>query len=366
MARIGIIGNGGFTDFLLRSWRGLPDVEVTAISARNEERLRETARRHGIPHAYAGDRGWRDMLADAPIDLVAVVTPPSLHAEMAIAAAEAGKGVLCEKPLAITVKSGERLRDAVVKRKVPFVINYVMRYNPLFVALKAVVDGGVLGGLRRVDFTNLASDEGLAPDHWFWDLTQSGGILIEHGVHFFDVYAWLIGADPESVQGIRTVRAGTKQEDRVVATVHYANGALGTYYHAFDRPSRLEFQQALLSFDQGTIRVNGWIAISAQVDAAVSNAQAERLTFLLPPAATPHEGVFTGTAIQAHGGGHTYRFDRRLRYESKFAPDQTTMYAQNVRDSIMDLVAAWKDPSHRVAAGIEDALSSLRTACAVG
>ena len=364
-ARVGIIGNGGFTHFLLDSWREIPDLEVTAISARNEERLRETAERHGIPGVYAGGDGWRRMLAEAPVDLVAVVTPPSLHAEMSIAAIEAGKAVLCEKPLATTVEDAEAIAEASHRKGVPVSINYVMRYNPLFHAIKSVIDERVLGEAHRVDFTNLASDEGLPPDHWFWDIEQSGGILVEHGVHFFDVYTWLLGSKAADVQGYRTVRPGTTQEDRVMASVRYESGALGTFYHAFDRPSRLERQRALITFDQGTIEVDGWIAIRASVDAAVSDDQARRLRQLLPPGGPVDEQIYGDGEHQAQGGGNDYRFDRRLRYDSVFCKDQGTMYAQNVRDALMDLVAAMHDPAHAIRADLEAGLSSLRIACAV-
>ena len=364
-ARIGMIGNGGFTDFLLRSWRALPDVEVTAIAARNEQRLRETAEEYGIPHVFAGDSGWRRLLTEAPVDIVVVATPPALHAEMTLAAIAAGKAVLCEKPLATTVEGAEAVHRAAAERSVPVVVNYVMRYNPLYQAVRKVIAEGVLGEPHRVDFTNLASDEGLPPDHWFWDLSRSGGILVEHGVHFFDVYRWLLDAAPVEVQGFRTVRPGTTQEDRVLATVLYDSGALGTFYHAFDRASRLERQRGLIALDQGTLEIEGWIATRVNVDAAVSNAQAARLKELLPPAGDVSHEPYTGAETNAKGGGHAYHFDCRLRYTSVFSEDQGTMYARNVRDSLMDLIRAWRDPNHTPSADAAAGLSSLRTAAAV-
>lgn len=364
--RIGMIGNGGFTHFLLESWRELPNVEVTAIAARNEERLRQTADTHGIPGVYANSDGWQRMLAEAPVDVVAIATPPALHAEMSIAAIEAGKAVLCEKPLATTVEDAEAIAAASRRHGVPVAINYVMRYNPLFHALKTVAEERLLGEAHRVDFTNLASDEGLSPEHWFWDIEQSGGILVEHGVHFFDIYTWLLDSRPADVQGYRTVRPGTSQEDRVMASVLYENGALGTYYHAFDRPSRLERQRALLTFDQGTIEVHGWIAVQATVDAAVTEAQARRLQELLPPSeATLQKEAYSQEEGAARGGGNEYQFDARLRYDSVFSEDQGTMYAQNVRDALSDLIAAVRDPKHAIRADLEAGLSSLQIACAV-
>lgn len=365
VARIGMIGNGGFTDFLLRSWRGMPDVEVTSVAGRAEARLRETAALHGIPHVYAGENGWRTLLAEAPVDIVAVVTPPALHAEMAIAAVEAGKAVLCEKPLATTVADGEAVARAAAKRGVPVSVNYVMRYNPLFHAVKQVISEGVLGAAHRVDFTNLASDEGLPPDHWFWDIAHSGGILVEHGVHFFDIYTWLLGSAPMEVQGFRTLRPGAAQEDRVVATVLYESGALATFYHAFDRPSRLERQHALIAFDQGTLEIEGWIATSVRVDASVSDGQAARLLEILPPVGEVARTPYSAADRSARGGGHEYQFDSRVRYSSQFAENQEEMYARNVRDALVDITNAWRDPRHRLTADLDAALTSLRIATSV-
>lgn len=365
LARIGMIGNGGFTHFLLEAWRGLPDAEVTAIAARNEERLNETASRFGIPRVFSGSDGWRQMLDGAPVDIVVVATPPGLHAEMSISALQAGKAVLCEKPLATTVEDAEAIALAAKEAARPVAVNYVMRFNPLFQALKSVIDERLLGDLHRVDFTNLASDEGLSPDHWFWDLNSSGGILVEHGVHFFDIYSWLIGSPVKDVQGYRTVRPGTRQEDRVLATILHENGALATYYHAFDRPSRLERQRGLLVFDQGVIEVEGWIPIRARLDAAVTDDQAARLTALLPPDGRAERAGYADGEGKARGGGNEYRFDVRLRYDSVFAGDQGEMYARNVRDSLADVIEAWRNPGHAARAGLEEGLSSLRVARAV-
>ena len=72
-------------------------------------------------------------------------------------------------------------------------INYVMRYDPLYQIVEQVALGGVLGRLTHVEFQNYASDEGLDDGHWFWDRQQSGGIFVEHGVHFFDIIGAIIG-----------------------------------------------------------------------------------------------------------------------------------------------------------------------------
>ena len=70
----------------------------------------------------------------------------------------------------------------------------MQRYNPLFSQIKELVDSKLLGDVLHGTFENYASDEGLGPDHWFWDRIKSGGIFVEHGVHFFDMFAGWLGS----------------------------------------------------------------------------------------------------------------------------------------------------------------------------
>ncbi|HEY3282718.1 MAG TPA: Gfo/Idh/MocA family oxidoreductase [Armatimonadota bacterium] len=361
--RIGLVGYGGYGRFLVESWKGLPGAEVVALAGRDIDRVRQTALELGVPKSY---RGYEKLLADPEIEVVVIASPPATHAEIAVAAAEAGKHLFCEKPLATTLEDGERIRRAVDHAGVSFCMGFVLRYNPLFRCLKQVVCEGLLGELHRVDFTNFAGDENLPPDHWFWRLDQSGGILVEHGVHFFDIYTWLSGSPASSVTGHRTVRAGTPQEDRVLATVEHRNGMLATYYHAFDKPSRLERTSCLLGFDQGYLRVDGWIALAVEVDAVVNATQWRRLSELLPPpeqedAATP----VPADQRKARGGGRDYELDWVLRYRHALSEDKQTIYRQCVRDALTDLLQSIDNPNHTITADLASGLESLRIATAV-
>src|SRR5258708_22501531 len=115
-----------------------------------------------------------------------------LHVPQVLAALEAGKHVICEKPLAMTVAEADTLIAMARKRDRVLVANLMQRYNPLFDAIKHLIQDQVLGELLHGYFENYASDENLPPEHWFWDRSKSGGIFVEHGVHFFDMFeGWL-------------------------------------------------------------------------------------------------------------------------------------------------------------------------------
>ena len=146
-----------------------------------------------------------------------------------------------------------------------------MRWNPLYwliqrlQALRRADDEPVLGELRRFAVENLAGDERLPADHWFWDRATSGGIFIEHGVHFFDAASWLLGDPPISVAAIQAART-SGEIDTVVASTLHAGGATATYAHSFAHPDAAEYQSVLLDwgFAHGTLR--GWIPVDLELD----------------------------------------------------------------------------------------------------
>ncbi|NLC59488.1 MAG: Gfo/Idh/MocA family oxidoreductase [Armatimonadetes bacterium] len=360
--RVGLIGYGGYGRFLIESWSWLPEVEILAIAGTDRQRLERTSRELHIPRYYVGHE---PLLADPEIDLVVVASPPWLHAQHAIDAARAGKHLFCEKPLATTVAAGEAVLTAVADAGVRAAMGYVMRFTPLAERVRELARGAVLGELHRVDLANFAADEGLPPDHWFWDRRCSGGILIEHGVHFFDLYSWIVASPVRQVTGHRTRRPGTDQEDRVVATVEYENGVLATFYHAFDKPARLERTRACLGFDRGYLRLTGWIPLCLEVEAALDEAQYARLVGLCPEAAVTLQQEYSGKDQELRGGGHHYRVTRLVDLRCQPSLDKQAVYAEAARAAMRDLVAAIKAPGHTLRAPLETGLDSLRIAAAV-
>ena len=115
------------------------------------------------------------------------------------------------------------------------IANLMQRYNPLFEAVRRLIEAGTLGACLHGWFENYASDEGLSAEHWSWDRAKSGGIFIEHGVHFFDLFeGWLGGGEVVAAQSVR--RPGSGIEEQVQCTVRYAGGVLVNFYHGFTQP----------------------------------------------------------------------------------------------------------------------------------
>jgi len=190
---LGLVGCGRFGEFCLTAFATIPNLKLIGVADRDQRRAEVTASAFGVT-AYAD---YEALLADPDVDLVAINTPPALHAPMTLAAAAAGKHIFCEKPLATTIDDATSVLRAVRDTRVRLAVDYVMRWNPLYGLLHHLAslpagNGPLLGRLRRFGLENHAADEDLALDHWFWNDAISGGIFVEHGVHFFDVCDWLM------------------------------------------------------------------------------------------------------------------------------------------------------------------------------
>ncbi|MEM3553664.1 MAG: Gfo/Idh/MocA family oxidoreductase [Candidatus Bathyarchaeia archaeon] len=252
---VGIAGLGRFGGFLLHAYEEMEEVRISAVCDTNSELARALA-----PKGVQVYERFEDMLQDPAVEVVVIATPPYLHASMAIQAAYAGKHVVLEKPLATSLEEAEAAVKAARENKVLLTVDHVLRFHPLHQIALRVVRERVLGDLELFTLVNLATNEGLDPQHWFWDVTKSGGIHVEHGVHFFDLCNQLVGSTPTSVQGYAFV--GTQgRVDRVAAIVRYGHKVFAKFYHSFNRPRCVERTTIHLGLTHGEMILEGWIPV---------------------------------------------------------------------------------------------------------
>jgi len=252
---IGIIGYGGFGRFLHRAWSGLAGVDVTAVADVHPV---------STPREIAYFSGWRELLDSELVDVVSVVTPPNTHTEIAVAALERGIHVLVEKPISVTADNARRLVEAERQSTATATVDFMLRYNPIVERMQAWSRTRPFGALQRVVIENYAQDESLTADHWFWDPKVSGGILIEHAVHFIDV---VNGCTTAPVKEI-TSRAWCREdgrEDRVAIDVSYEDGLFASQYHAFNRINAFERTSLRFVFAGAQVDVEGWIPMSGRI-----------------------------------------------------------------------------------------------------
>jgi predicted dehydrogenase len=214
------------------------------------------------------DCDWRGVVARPDIDVVDICTPGDSHAEIAIAAARAGKAVLCEKPLANTVRDAERMLAAVRKARVTHMLCHNYRRVPAIALAKRLIDEGRLGTIRH--FRGVYLQEWLvdpqAPRVWRLDRQQAGsGALGDLGSHVVDLARFLVGeiADVSGalttfvkrrpMPGDRRRMGAVTVDDAAVAAIRFANGAIGTIEATRMAPGRLNHNRFEINGSEGSL-----------------------------------------------------------------------------------------------------------------
>jgi predicted dehydrogenase len=210
--RVGMVGYAFMGAAHSHAWRTAPRFfdlplrpELTAIAGRNGDGVRSAADKMGWKSA---ETDWRRLIERDDIDVIDICTPGNTHAEIAIAALEAGKHVLCEKPLANSVEEAELMAaaaDAAAARGVYSMCGFSYRRTPALALAKRMVDAGQLGRIRHVRAQYLQdwlSDED-APLTWRLDKTKSGsGSLGDIGAHSIDTAQWITGRNITGVSAL--------------------------------------------------------------------------------------------------------------------------------------------------------------------
>jgi myo-inositol 2-dehydrogenase / D-chiro-inositol 1-dehydrogenase len=203
----GVIGVGNRGSHLLNGVMEEPRAKVVALCDIKPDRLDKaaTAAAKDNPSAYSD---WRKVIDRKDIDSVFIATPPYLHAEMAVAALEAGKHVYCEKPIGITPAQVASVVKAARASKKVFVPGQQLRsMKQLGDAIRQIHEG-VIGDILMVKAQREASSDlpydGSSGD-WYYDVSKSGGYLIEQSVHNLDLCNWVLGAHPTRAAGFGAI-----------------------------------------------------------------------------------------------------------------------------------------------------------------
>ena len=205
-----------------------PQAELVAVCDTDEGKLKYTAGYFNVPRRYTD---YKELLAQPDIDAVIIVTPDALHKEMAVAALEAGKHVLCEKPLALTREDCVDIAKAVEKSDKKFMVGQICRYTPAFKAAKEIIDRGDIGELMFVESEYAHDYEGfLVPGTWRWDPLRNG--VVGGGCHAVDLLRWVAG-DPEEVQAYSNHKIFDPElpyDDSTIAIMKFPNNVIGKVF----------------------------------------------------------------------------------------------------------------------------------------
>jgi predicted dehydrogenase len=209
------------------AYQANPETRVVAGAGRDRARTQARADEHGLSARVYDD--WTALLRDPEVELVSICTPHPQHAEQGVAAAQAGKHVLVEKPIALTLDELRALRDAVRAAGVRAMCSFVLRWNPLLLEIDRRVRGGEIGrlSLARFDYWNRAR-RGLERRDWWHSVAGGGSTLLHGGCHAADAMRWLVGAEAVEVQALGTSRhPAFEYPPTIAALVRFADGTVG-------------------------------------------------------------------------------------------------------------------------------------------
>jgi predicted dehydrogenase len=252
---VAIHGAGWVAGAHAASWVKNPHARIVSVSDLDKDRAGQLAGRLGLDCSVRDDYG--QVLADFRVDIVDLCSPSHVHAEQAMAAAQAGKHILVEKPIALTMEDNRALRDAVARAGVKSLAGFVLRWNPAIQSIKSLLAAGAIGELfyAEVDYWH-----GLKPTHHAWALHSKrktgGSSMLLGGCHAVDALRWLVADEAAEVTALGNNRKGLfEYEANVVAVIRFQSGILAKTSALFDCEMPYSFNVDLAG-TEGTIRDN--------------------------------------------------------------------------------------------------------------
>ncbi len=282
--RFGIIGIGNIAPFHALAAKAVPGGQLVAVATRTETKARKFQAEYGA-QAYYTD--YRRLLERPDIDVVTICTPHFLHEPMTLEAAAAGKHVLVEKPMAITVEEADRMIAACQKAGVKLGVVFQSRFDPLARKLKKALDEGRLGKplLASMTMKWYRTDEYYLSGEWRGTWAQEGGgALINQAIHGIDLLRWMAGP-VKAINGcIATLAHDIEVEDVAFAVLEYESGAMGMIegttvaYPGF--AERLEFSgtEGSVIYDKGNGKLHWYLKelVEERVDEIKTSSGAAR------------------------------------------------------------------------------------------
>jgi predicted dehydrogenase len=223
MQKIGVIGTGSIADVHLEGWRRMPGVEIVGYYDLLPEAAARAAQRYG-GRAFASLEALL-----AAVDVVDICTPASTHKELVLAAADAGKAIICEKPLARHSADAREMVEACERAGVMLFPAQVVRFFPMYRRVKERIDAGAIGKpavYRSARCGAFPRPGGKFSAAHYADFAQSGGVVLDVGVHDIDFARWCCG-DIERVFARGLTFAGRPYQDHAQITLRFATGAIG-------------------------------------------------------------------------------------------------------------------------------------------
>jgi inositol 2-dehydrogenase len=251
--KIGVVGVGRLGKVYVRDLAArIPETTVTAVADIDRSLAATVAEEFGVPLSYGSAD---ELIADRNVDAVVVVTPTHTHRDIVVAAAGSRKPMFCEKPPALSLAECEAMANAIDASGTFFQMGFMRRFDPGYAAAKAKIVEGAIG--RPVVFKSSSRDP-FRPSLEYANPASSGGIMVDMGIHDFDLARWFMG-DVDTVHAAGGVLAYPEMAsigdiDNAIATLIFADGRLGVIDLTRNGVYGYDISTELLG-DAGTLKI---------------------------------------------------------------------------------------------------------------
>jgi len=251
MVKVGVVGLGFMGGMHAQAYSILPNAQITAGVDADKQRRKEFAAKYGANAFPTIER----MLAQADVNLVDICLPTNMHRRAVEKAAAAGKHILCEKPIALTLRDADAMIAAVERAGVKFMVAHVLRFWPEYTVIKDIVSSGRLGKIKSLTAARLSPPPAWGWKQWFFQPKMSGGAVVDLHIHDLDQFAWLAGPPKTVFAGGLTNEFGAMQS--VWTTCTHADGVVSFAQGSEMLPSNYPFTMTLtVCCEKGTIELN--------------------------------------------------------------------------------------------------------------
>lgn len=247
-------GAGWVSGEHIKAYLNNPQCELVAVGSRKESSARAKMQEAGIECSIYTN--YDELLADKRVNIVSICTPNDLHAMETIKAAQAGKHILIEKPVALNLEDLAKMREAVKKAGVKTVVSFVLHWNPLFETIKGLQKADALGRifLAEVDYWHPLGRWYMGFD-WVTTKKSGGSMLLSAGCHAVDAIRYFVESEVTEVSAYSTNAGPCEYDANIIAILKFESGTIGKVSASWDIQSPYVFNIELLGTN-GTLRNN--------------------------------------------------------------------------------------------------------------
>ena len=253
--KVGLIGLGGMGFVHYNAYKKMSDVEIAVADIR-VDMAKEKIKNDGVK-VYSS---LEELLKAENPDFVDICTPSYMHADMTVAALNAGKHVLCEKPMSVSSKEAERMMSAAEKNGKLLMIAHVVRFMSPYVYLKSVIDSGELGKPVHIVANRISQMPLWSWENWMCDCEKSGGAPIDLSIHDIDFFRSVFGDPIKTTSSYCNMKGGNDFIDSKLIYDGFEVDIIGGWYNAaipFNANYHAIFENGSVQLKDGVVYKNG-------------------------------------------------------------------------------------------------------------